>query len=170
MIESIRKLKERYSSVLSHAGLDAEQQSEMQARLNALRLAESVLRKTELNNKLPQHTLQVGILGPTQAGKSTLVNLLLQTNDAGVSPLAGYTVHAQGFASNVSENDLGYLDTIFEDFSRFDTASLDLENYKQYSLDVVDTKLFSDAPPAVLWDSPDFDSIESRAIARQYCG
>ncbi|MBN2447635.1 MAG: 50S ribosome-binding GTPase [Phycisphaerae bacterium] len=40
---------------------------------------------------------QLAVMGPTQTGKSTVVNLLLGQQVAEVSPLAGFTVHAQGF-------------------------------------------------------------------------
>jgi len=40
----------------------------------------------------------MAVVGPTQAGKSSLVNVLLNSNDAGVSPLAGYTIHLRVFA------------------------------------------------------------------------
>ena len=82
MISYIQQLKRRYDSIIQHAALDADQQSEMQSRLNALRLAEAVLGKLELNQEQPGHPLQIGILGPTQAGKSTLVKLLLRFYDA----------------------------------------------------------------------------------------
>ena len=57
------------------------------------------MRKGQLVNSSPEQPLQMTIVGPTQAGKSSLVNVLLNTGVAGVSPLAGYTVHPQGFCT-----------------------------------------------------------------------
>lgn len=61
-----------------------------QAR-DALRLASTLL---EPRGEAPA---QVAIMGPTQTGKSTLVNALLGRKLAEISPLAGFTIHPQGF-------------------------------------------------------------------------
>lgn len=67
-------------------------------RLAALALAEAALRYAEWPTATgsPPH---IAVLGPTQTGKSTVVNLLLGQRVAAVSPLAGFTIHPQGFAT-----------------------------------------------------------------------
>ena len=163
----ITTLIQRYQDALEHASLTDSRADEYRARLNALRLARAVQLKLSLNAAAPGHPLQFGILGPTQAGKSTLVNLLLNRNAAGVSALAGYTVHAQGFvtlehslpaASQVAEQ-------FFSDYALTDPEHLDHTLLQQYSLTSPGNQSPSNLlppEPAVVWDSPDFDSIESR--------
>lgn len=183
----IGALIERYQSILEHAALSAEEQEETRSRLNSLRLAEGVLEKLDQLQAYPQQPLQIGVLGPTQAGKSTLNNLLLGSNTAGVSALAGYTVHAQGFVLGKlrPENHLDdVLNSMFPGYTQTALAQLDPQDYRQYSLTQTPAPATSDtlnllsmvpslpatvavqaaesaAPPLVLWDSPDFDSIES---------
>ncbi len=187
----IATLIERYQSILEHASLSADEQEETRARLNSLRLAESVLEKLHLLDSYPQQPLQIGVLGPTQAGKSTLNNLLLGTDTAGVSALAGYTVHAQGFVTGDlrAEHHLNdVLAGMFPGYRQTPQLQLDPENYRQYSMTAngatnpqlqnylqahvptqPGTRLplpsepiaKSVAEPVVIWDSPDFDSIES---------
>ncbi len=57
--------------------------------------------------------LQVAVLGPTQSGKSTVVNLLLGRAAAAVSPLAGYTVQPQGFWLRSAGDDQSWLESLF---------------------------------------------------------
>ncbi len=52
-------------------------------------------------------------MGPTQVGKSTVVNLLLGKRVAEVSPLAGYTIHPQGFAINAAGCEPGMDQALF---------------------------------------------------------
>ncbi len=166
MHQFLENLKQRYGNLLELGNLDAEQMREVQRRLNALRFALAIQQKVSLSEREPDHPLQIGILGPTQAGKSTLVNLLLQTKKAGVSPLAGYTVHAQGFAVGADSEGLQGISSMFDDFEQTPATSLDLDNYKQFSLATVDSasqkSLVATPSGSVVWDSPDFDSIESR--------
>lgn len=140
----------------------------MRARLNSLRLAEAVLEKVDATRDYPDHPLQIVVLGPTQAGKSTLINLLSGHNNAGVSALAGYTVHAQGFTSleSASESNLDkVLERMFPGYSEVQQDDLAAHDYSQYSLntqlDQSASILAAIEQPVVLWDSPDFDSIES---------
>ena len=66
----IAALIERYQSILEHAALSNEEQEETRSRLNSLRLAQGVLEKVDQLASYPQQPLQIGVLGPTQAGKS----------------------------------------------------------------------------------------------------
>ncbi len=174
----IATLIERYQSILEHAALSTEEQQETRSRLNSLRLAQGVLEKIELLSSYPQQPLQIGVLGPTQAGKSTLNNLLLGSPTAGVSALAGYTVHAQGFLVGDlrPEHHLdNVLSGMFPGYQQTPVTELDAQNYRQYSLTAnqggesglqtmmpaAAQKSSRQQQPLVLWDSPDFDSIES---------
>ena len=156
----IDELLVRYGALLD-SKLDQDQAREIRERLNSLRLAHAVLKKIELNESQPDHLPQIAILGPTQAGKSTLVNLLGAGDIAGVSPLAGYTVHAQGFTSAESDAQLDCVFEIFNDFTRTTKDALQATELKTFSVEPVGQR-FSDLPPLVIWDSPDFDSIESK--------
>ena len=149
MLEFIQLLKQRYQVIASPVA---------KACVEQLILAEACLRKTELlTQTMP---LQIAILGPTQAGKSSVVNALLDTQAAGVSPLAGYTVHAQGFCHGVSLAECQGLARYFGRFQQLAIEQLNKERYDCYGLTELQYKS-SGLPPAVLWDTPDFDSIDS---------
>lgn len=98
------------------------------------------------------------VLGPTQAGKSTLVNLLLGDDCATASPLAGYTRHAQGFGTLPTPEEYLLLDQLLPGFNQIPRAALDAEVFDSYSLSEVKTG----ARPGLLWDTPDFDSVNAR--------
>jgi GTPase Era involved in 16S rRNA processing len=105
------------------------------------------------------------VVGPTQAGKSSLVNVLLNSHIAGVSPLAGYTIHPQGFCLGVSLDDCSGLQRYFGHFQQLQQAQMPRDRHDCYSL----TEIAADSvllPHGVLWDTPDFDSIDS-AVYRE---
>ncbi|MBK9119317.1 MAG: 50S ribosome-binding GTPase [Phycisphaerales bacterium] len=140
-----------------------------------LRLAEAALRYADSPVPRPR---QFAVLGPTQTGKSTLVNVLLGQGAAAVSPLAGFTIHAQGFwlDGEHDRNDTpawitalfpGYTHGLPNTLTRTDLAAFSLAR-----LPIVadgDT-LFARTPlvptPAVVWDTPDFDSLAARDYVR----
>ena len=101
MLEFIQLLKQRYQAVLTQLGNESVKTS-YQQRIDQLILAEAFIRKGQLIDASQKPLLQMAVVGPTQAGKSSLVNVLLNSNVAGVSPLAGYTIHPQGFCNGVS--------------------------------------------------------------------
>lgn len=162
MLEFIQLLKQRYQALSADASVNVHDYSQ---RINQLILAEAFMRKGELVRR--QHelarqkpVLHISVLGPTQAGKSSIVNVLLNNTLAGVSPLAGYTVHAQGFCQDVTLNDCHELQRYFGRFQQLSPEQLSRERFDCYAL--------SENPPnspyfsqAVLWDTPDFDSIDS---------
>ncbi len=158
MLEFIQLLKQRYQSVLSQQGNEARS-SAYQQRIDQLILAEAFMRKGQLLNKATQ-PLQIAVIGPTQAGKSSLVNVLLNQPVAGVSPLAGYTVHPQGFCHGVSLADCQDLAHYFGRFQQLSQNELSKQRYDCYSLTALDNES-SFVPHGVLWDTPDFDSIDS---------
>lgn len=128
----------------------------------ALALAVGLLRYRRCGAGL-RPPVQVVVAGPTQAGKSTAVNWLFGRAVAEASPLAGYTRHAQGFASPaLTEDTLAGLACVFGATARVDCVEL-------RARDEDDAWCIEDVPgapvfeqPAVIWDSPDFDSVNSR--------
>ena len=159
MLEFIQLLNQRYQTVLSQPGNEASKIG-YQQRIDQLILAEAFMRKGKLINSSPRQPLQMAVVGPTQAGKSSLVNVLLNSSVAGVSPLAGYTIHPQGFCQGVSLIDCSGLQHYFGRFQQLQQAHIPRDRHDCYSL----TETASNSlhlPHGVLWDTPDFDSIDS---------
>lgn len=138
---------------------DASHQS-----LVTLRFAQALERKVEHAN-LSALPGQIVVIGPTQSGKSTLVNLLLGLDHAGVSELAGFTVHCQGFS--VDPFDQQKLLTFFPDNELVEQGALQREALNQYSCTDVSHSASDDARQALantlVWDTPDFDSVAQRS-------
>lgn len=156
MLDFIQLLKQRYQSVICQQGNDA-QRAVYQQRIDQLLLAEAFIRKGQLANS---QAMQFAIIGPTQAGKSSVVNALLQDDVAGISPLAGYTVHPQGFCQGVSLHDCQDLARYFGRFQQVEQSQLRKERHDCYSLTVLKHRVTA-LPQGVFWDTPDFDSIDS---------
>lgn len=159
MLEFIQLLKQRYQSVLSQLGDESNKNSYRQ-RIDQLILAEAFLRKGQLIDNNPEHPLHFAVVGPTQAGKSSLVNVLLKSDIASVSPLAGYTMHPQGFCDGISPTRCSGLQWYFGRFQQLPQNQLPKDRHDCYSLspNTIDSEYL---PHGVLWDSPDFDSIDS---------
>ncbi|MDP1664826.1 MAG: GTPase [Methylobacter sp.] len=159
MLEFIQLLKQRYQAVLAQQGNESVKTS-YQQRIDQLILAEAFIRKGQLIEASQEPLLHMAVVGPTQAGKSSLVNVLLNSNIAGVSPLAGYTIHPQGFCNGVNLADCTGLQRYFGRFQQLQQAQLSKDRHDCYSLteNTTDSKLL---PHGVLWDTPDFDSIDS---------
>lgn len=157
MLEFITTLKQRYLSIQSGLAEESSQWTAFQASIEQLTLIESFLHKMQLieQSDLP---INAAVIGPTQSGKSTVVNLLLNQESAGVSPLAGYTVHPQGFAIDLHESAITAVAQYFSDFQQVQQYSLSPDKYACYSLTHVATK---NLPACILWDTPDFDSIDA---------
>lgn len=160
MLEFIQHLKQRYQALLEHLDKKNPQYFDYQQAIEQLLYAEAFIRKGRLLVESPGFPLQVAVIGPTQAGKSSIVNLLLSNPLAGVSPLAGYTVHPQGFCQRLSYHDCDELQHYFGRFQRLEQTALSRNRYDCYSLadSHGDTQLL---PPCVIWDTPDFDSIDA---------
>ena len=157
MLEFISLLLNRYQMILNANALNGLHHAYQQT-LEQLMLTQAFFVKGQYQGNLP---LQIAVVGPTQAGKSSFVNVLLQSTSAGVSPLAGYTVHPQGFChiidDNACEQDVA---AYFSPFTRSVPKQLNKSNYACFSLTSTDTTS-PYLPSAVLWDTPDFDSIDS---------
>lgn len=159
MLEFIQLLKQRYQSVLSQLS-DESNKSHFQQRIDDLVLAEAFLRKGQMLINQPEHPLQIAVVGPTQAGKSSLVNALLNSAVASVSPLAGYTMHPQGFCDGITMADCSGLQWYFGRFQQMQQSELPKDRHDCYSLSSNTTNSVF-LPDCVLWDTPDFDSIDS---------
>lgn len=108
--------------------------------------------------------LQVAVVGPTQAGKSTVVNLLLGRAAAEASPLAGFTVHPTGFALNAPVPQPGWAEAFFAGWERLPAAALSRERLDCYALEAVSAAGLPDG--TVVWDTPDFDSLKAHSYRR----
>lgn len=159
MLEFIQLLNQRYQTILSQSCNEANKFS-YQQRVDELILTEAFMRKGYLINSSPEKPLQITIVGPTQAGKSSLVNVLLNSNVAEVSPLAGYTIHPQGFCVGVSQKDCSALQRYFGRFQQMQQSLMPRTRHDCYSLTETDSEALC-VPKCVLWDTPDFDSIDS---------
>jgi len=159
MLEFIQLLRRRYQAVL---GLrqKAPDRSLFQQRIDQLTLAEAFIRKGHILGQMDGLPLQIAVIGPTQVGKSSVVNALLGCEAAGVSPLAGYTVHPQGFCLGLPLSDCSGLQRYFGRFECLPRQDLDKDRHDCYSLNPAQAQSGL-LPPCVLWDTPDFDSIDS---------
>ncbi len=161
MLEFLQLLKQRYQIIANTRISDEVQNTAFQQHIETLSLAESFLLKGRLIEEKPVHPLQIAVIGPTQAGKSSVTNLLLGSKAAGVSPLAGYTVHPQGFSCGVKDPEDDWLKSYFRGFQQVAQSELARNRYQCYSLTELDHPPSSPLPPAILWDTPDFDSIDA---------
>ena len=160
MLEFIQLLNQRYQSVLAQLDNKHSQYFEYQQRIEQLLYGEAFLRKGQLIADQPRFPLQIAVIGPTQVGKSSVVNLLLNSSVAGVSPLAGYTVHAQGFSHRLQPEDYDGLQHYFGRFQGLVPALLSRNRFDCYAISAggQESALL---PACVLWDTPDFDSIDA---------
>ena len=160
MLEFIQTLSYSYQRVLKLNPHHPQIAKLYPQRVHQLVFAEALLRKQELVQQHPDLPVQIAVIGPTQAGKSSLVNVLLNSHTAEVSPLAGFTVHPQGFCHEIKINQCDGLQQYFGRFQQVLIKHLSRERYDCYAL----TEIASTAsvlPACVLWDTPDFDSIDA---------
>lgn len=160
LLHFVRLLRQRYQAVLAHTPADAPRAQLLQKHRPSLALAEAFLRLPNMPTRSPG-PLHIAVIGPTQAGKSSVVNCLCQQEAAQVSPLAGYTVHPQGFCLNTDINQLDWLNDYFSGFQRLPPQQLPHDRYQHYSLSALPAQPGHPLPPTVLWDTPDFDSIDA---------
>ncbi len=106
---------------------------------------------------------QIVVIGPTQAGKSTITNLLLGGQVAEASPLAGFTRHASGYFTDPTDEKIETAcDVLLPGLNR--SLQRDLSNDKldcfalQFKPDTLTIR-----KPLMVWDTPDFDSFSSRS-------
>jgi hypothetical protein len=160
MLDFIVLLRERYQILLVQLEEKNALALRYEQRIEQLIFAEAFIRKGALLKaefKLPP---QIAVIGPTQAGKSSVCNLLLNNSLAGVSVLAGYTVHPQGFCVGVNDESSRALQQYFGRYQQLTAKELPLDRYDCFALsnNPTDAPLL---PPCILWDTPDFDSISA---------
>lgn len=158
MSQAIKTLLVRYEQLLNATD---SPEPDWVNHYNDLRLVDACQDKILLNSTQPDHPFQLGIVGPTQAGKSTLVNVLTGHDAAGVSARAGYTVHAQGFGVDLEEHQLQPICSVLEPMVRVTPEALRREELNTYLLEPIQSGDSALIRQAVVWDSPDFDSIEA---------
>jgi len=146
----VTQLLHRYSNVVANS--DSPSANTLSS-LNTLQLADAVLDNSKLLSTFPNQPLQIAVIGPTQSGKSTLVNVLLDSQVAGISALAGFTVHAQGYASQCSEADLANIDAVMHPLQRTPASELDATKLDSYVLESIQAGKHSVQSPAVVWDT-----------------
>ncbi|MEP0845866.1 MAG: 50S ribosome-binding GTPase [Phycisphaerae bacterium] len=120
--EFVAELLKRFRRLSRDAFADGAAQDRL---LDSLLLADAALRHADARLRRPIPHLAV--IGPTQVGKSTVVNLLSAEPAAGVSPLAGFTVHPQAFAIGTPPPDAdadALLGGAFADWRRCDPGEL----------------------------------------------
>jgi GTPase Era involved in 16S rRNA processing len=162
MLSFLRLLKQRYESILSHLPTeDGARGQVFRHNLQSLAFAEAFFEKGELNAGKSDHPPQIAVLGPTQAGKSSVINWLLGQNLAEVSPLAGFTVHPQGFCSNVPAERIDWIDAYFSRYRRCRPGDLPNDRYDCFVLEETAADPRSPLKGTVLWDTPDFDSVDA---------
>ena len=160
MLEFIQLLNQRYQMIIANLKKDDPQLGLFQQRIEQLFFTEAFIRKGILIESSPDTPLQVVVVGPTQAGKSSISNLILGTTIAKASPLAGYTVHPQGFCNQTNLQECSGLQNYFGRFQQLTLAEINTERHDCYSL--TEQNINSSLLPAcVFWDTPDFDSIDS---------
>ncbi len=160
MLKFIQLLNQRYQAIVSTLKSDDSQTLLYQQRVEQLFYAEAFIRKGILLDTHPDTPLQIAVIGPTQAGKSSVSNLILNSQLAKASPLAGYTIHPQGFCNESTLDECIGLQSFFGRFQQLSLDELNVNRHDCYSL--TDTHIDSALlPRSVFWDTPDFDSIDS---------
>jgi signal recognition particle receptor subunit beta len=125
--------------------------------------ANAVLRYHQIITDNPDLIPQIVVIGPTQAGKSTVVNLLLGKEAATSNALAGFTRHAQGFCTHaVTDTLTETIDRLLPGLSRVSLDQLSADTLHSYSITTI-AETDAVASPAIFWDTPDFDSVSSRS-------
>jgi len=163
MLSFLRLLRQRYTKALEQAGdRDPEIKSVYPSLLQSLALAEAALQREALELVGASEPLHLGVFGPTQSGKSSLINWLSGLSLAIPSPLAGFTVHPQGFSGPRSPGWLDRLGQYFEGSQRLPSKSLSSQDLNAFGFDVAEASRMPDfLEGVILWDTPDFDSVAS---------
>lgn len=167
LLDFVELLSQRQQNLLANLPAASQLAAQLSAMTPSLFLARAALEKQALLAKHPDLPVQIAVVGPTQAGKSSLVNLILGQAAAGVSPLAGFTVHPQAFLHGLKASNTGWLEEFFAGFKRLRCAdpSRDRDEAESGAYDcfgVAEVEARSDLRPCVIWDTPDFDSLRAR--------
>ena len=160
-LESLEQLLERLHTYY-RASKPAQTASDSTSE-QALIYGTALLRRRRLRLSGWRIPTQLVVIGPTQSGKSTLVNLLLGIEAAEASPLAGHTRYPQGFTT------CGKVEAIREELTELLPGWTHVssgENNRNradiFSLNDLDDRGNRLSDQSTIWDSPDFDSVNSR--------
>ena len=137
------------------------QQPDASSHYQHLQLAANAVKKLQLDQRVDSRLHHLAVLGPTQSGKSSLVNVLLDTKAASASPLAGFTVHSQGYADQIDTVDIAYVGSLMAPLQRTGATELDSSNLASYVFEKVTAGSASLVAKTAVWDTPDFDSISA---------
>jgi len=131
-------------------------------KLPTLIFANALLRNAIQRNLEWPLPLQLAVIGPTQSGKSSTVNLLLGRKMASASPLAGHTRYAHGFVSAEMTPDAERcLESVLPGWQRLAPESPGEGDL--FSLTHSALELSFSGRQTIVWDTPDFDSVGSRS-------
>lgn len=161
MREILQQLIYRQYAAISDEKADSDQRNAERHNLTSLVLADAALAKA--NAAYPERPAQIVVIGPTQVGKSSVVNMLIGQTLAVASPIAGHTVHCQGFYltdNDEAVNDTAWLEKIFDGRSPRTRELLDRDLLSEYSMTAV-SPVTGQLTDMVVWDTPDFDSVDS---------
>lgn len=162
MLKFLTLLIDRYLAVLGSDDLSEQRSQTLRESLTSLILAEATLKRRQLrrDNNLP---LQVAVIGPTQVGKSSVANWLLGAPMARASARASHTVHCSGFARGDAwqHPEPPWAEQFFSGMTRRDSRHLDRQASAEYSIEAADAPAAATLPGSVIWDTPDFDSVQS---------
>ncbi|MGA8260162.1 MAG: GTPase domain-containing protein, partial [Arenicellales bacterium] len=112
----------------------------------ALRMAQTGLAALD---QPPAPAPALAVIGPTQTGKSTVVNVIAGGDYVEVSPLAAHTRRAAVLAVNLDHDGRVAVSPFIGELA-------------------ADCRPVSaDGPPCLIWDTPDFDSNASAAYRHQ---
>jgi len=167
----VPQLRRRYERIEAQKKSDS---TGLTKELTTLQLTDAVINNADVLDDIPDLPLQVAVIGPTQSGKSTLVNVLLSQQHAGISALAGFTVHAQAYALGCDEQQLSAIDSMMKPLQRISLESLSKDRLEHFSLRSINTEDSNSGwlssslnnKATVVWDTPDFDSINAKTYTR----
>ena len=148
----VAKLLERHREIQHH-------QDEDQSLVYANSLLTYWLERKNHTDLPPQ----IVVIGPTQAGKSTIANLLMGGEVAEASPLAGFTRHASGYFTDPNDEKIETAcNNLLPGLNRSLPRHLSNDKLDCYTLQFKPDTL-AIRKPLMVWDTPDFDSFSSRS-------
>jgi GTPase SAR1 family protein len=162
MLDFLRLLKRRYQAIANEPRVPEGIRAGARSQLGSLELGEAFLERHACLEQAPTLPLQAAVIGPTQSGKSSVVNLILNQEYAGVSPLAGFTMFPQGFGPQISESDRQALTAFFHGYLEVLRDQKPADPNSAFSIRDIGPIQDSKTSNAIIWDTPDFDSIGSQ--------
>ncbi|MGE3182208.1 MAG: GTPase domain-containing protein, partial [Phycisphaerae bacterium] len=139
------------------------------SRLHEYWLADAAIRAAVFSP--PADIPHVAIVGPTQTGKSTIVNAIVRKDVVEASPMAGATIRPHAICASAAPIPASAIKTWLE-FPAGAVPHAADEPVPSHDFGITHVgpiPLLPDrtAPDVVLWDTPDFDSIGAAAYERE---